>query len=272
MTPKKILAGIIELITDPKNGLSRFHSAIFNFITKPIYVISYPKAGRTWHQAVFTMMFLDLDFDQVYKVPEYTRRRAGMKRLIYTHGYVYEKNKLAVFFKSLTNKKVIIIIRDPRDVIVSNYFELKLRHKKYENLDDIHSMIQHPIYGIKNIIKYYNDLLEQVKNPVAIIRYENLRQNTEKEMQRLVKILGLNVDPERIKKAVAKNEFKTMQKAVRQSEDIRLKQTVSENPESQKVRRGKIGGYKDYLTPEEQAFVTKESAKLDPRYGYKFDL
>ena len=137
---------------------------------------------------------------------------------------------------------------------------------------DVHSIIHHPTRGIKNIVSYYNDLLTYVEQPVIIVWYEDLRNQTEEELQKIITALGVTVDPERIKKAVAKNEFKTMQKAVRQSEDIRLKQTVSENPESQKVRRGKIGGYKDYLTPEEQAFVTKESAKLDPRYGYKFDL
>ena len=40
------------------------------------------------------------------------------------------------------------------------------------------------------------------------------------------------------------------------------------NPESFKVRRGKVGGYRDYLSPEDQAFAADALKHLDARFGY----
>jgi hypothetical protein len=40
------------------------------------------------------------------------------------------------------------------------------------------------------------------------------------------------------------------------------------DPESFKVRRGKVGGYREYLSAEDQAFSASALAKLDGRFGY----
>jgi len=40
------------------------------------------------------------------------------------------------------------------------------------------------------------------------------------------------------------------------------------DPESFKVRRGKVGGYREYLSAEDQAFAASALAKLDVRFGY----
>ncbi len=42
----------------------------------------------------------------------------------------------------------------------------------------------------------------------------------------------------------------------------------TQDPESFKVRRGKIGGFEDYLSPEDQALAASALQELDPRFGY----
>jgi hypothetical protein len=44
------------------------------------------------------------------------------------------------------------------------------------------------------------------------------------------------------------------------------------DPESFKVRRGKIGGYIDYLEQEDMAYVAEVMRELDPRFGYQRDI
>jgi len=36
------------------------------------------------------------------------------------------------------------------------------------------------------------------------------------------------------------------------------------------VRRGKVGGYREYLSVRDQEYAANELAKLDPRFGYTF--
>jgi hypothetical protein len=40
------------------------------------------------------------------------------------------------------------------------------------------------------------------------------------------------------------------------------------DPESFKVRRGKVGGYAEYLSVEDQQYAAVAIQKLDPRFGY----
>ena len=40
------------------------------------------------------------------------------------------------------------------------------------------------------------------------------------------------------------------------------------DPESFKVRRGKVGGYREYLSVEDQEYALAALTKLDPRFGY----
>jgi len=41
------------------------------------------------------------------------------------------------------------------------------------------------------------------------------------------------------------------------------------DPESYKVRRGKIGGYVDYLDPSDVEYADQAMSALDPRFGYQ---
>jgi hypothetical protein len=40
------------------------------------------------------------------------------------------------------------------------------------------------------------------------------------------------------------------------------------DPESFKVRRGKVGGYGEYLSTEDQQFAADAMTELDRRFGY----
>jgi hypothetical protein len=41
-----------------------------------------------------------------------------------------------------------------------------------------------------------------------------------------------------------------------------------EDPESFKVRQGKVGGFREYLSAESQSYAAQVCAGLDPRFGY----
>jgi len=48
-----------------------------------------------------------------------------------------------------------------------------------------------------------------------------------------------------------------------------LQATDVRDPESFKVRRGKVGGYTDYLTGGDLAYAAQAMKKLDTRFGYR---
>jgi len=42
----------------------------------------------------------------------------------------------------------------------------------------------------------------------------------------------------------------------------------TQDPESFKVRRGKVGGFEDYLSPDDQVYAAAALQRLDPRFDY----
>ena len=56
--------------------------------------------------------------------------------------------------------------------------------------------------------------------------------------------------------------------AAGESGDSRLRPGDPARPNSFKVRRGRVGGYRDDLGPESIAYVDAAVARLDPFYGY----
>ena len=51
----------------------------------------------------------------------------------------------------------------------------------------------------------------------------------------------------------------------------RVKPGDKDNPQSFKVRKAKVGGYRDYFTDEQCARLDEMVAQLDPMFGYGSD-
>jgi hypothetical protein len=77
-------------------------------------------------------------------------------------------------------------------------------------------------------------------------------------------------DAEAFAHALAFSEFENMRKleAAGAFDSKILKPGDVTDPESFKVRRGKVGGYREYLSDEDQRYAEEVMKLLDPRFGY----
>jgi glycosyltransferase involved in cell wall biosynthesis len=248
-------------------------------------LISVPKSGRTWVRVFLCAYFCKRHgreftlWPERYQLPE-------IPRLIYSHDLSEHRMK-ARFWDRLRGKylvpareaaraRVILLARDPRDAFVSLYLQLvhrtpetpeKLRQKSAGDL------LRDPRHGITSIVKTMNSWLAEFGHRADFIlaRYEALRAAPEKNFRALLATLGeTSPDPAALAYALEFSDFANMQKLeaaglfdskILQSGDVR-------NPESFKVRRGKVGGYRDYLSLEDQAFAAAAMKNLDARFGY----
>jgi hypothetical protein len=128
-------------------------------------------------------------------------------------------------------------------------------------------------YGILSIIKTMNRWFAEFahRKNFTLLHYESLRAAPESNFRALLATLGeTSPDPEALKHALEFSDFGNMQRLeaagvfdskILRSRDVR-------NPESFKVRRGKVGGFRDYLSPEDQDFAAEALKHLDARFGY----
>jgi alcohol sulfotransferase len=106
-----------------------------------------------------------------------------------------------------------------------------------------------------------------------LVRYEDLRAAPEAHLERVLAFLDAAPTSAEVQDAVAFASFDNMkqleQSAAFGGADRRIVPGEAGNPDSFKVRRGKVGGYHDYLSAEQAAALDGLVAtRLSPVFGY----
>jgi hypothetical protein len=184
------------------------------------------------------------------------------------------------------NKRVVLLIRDPRDVAVSNYSQWKHTvnpykkrlHKLPADRDTVsaYDYAMNEDYGIPRTVRFLNAWDQELEKTQAhlLIRYEEMRVNPQDVLKRVMGFLGFSVTDEQLAKAVEHGSMENMRRIEADSDPLtgsrRLMPKDLTNPESFKARRGKVGGYRDYFSDEQIAAIDEYiAAHLAPSYGYR---
>ncbi len=247
-------------------------------------VVSIPKSGRTWVRT-FLCAYFCKRADRPFSLEPVKESGTGIPRIIYTHDRFEQRTKAdrwdairgKYFIPAAERRraKIILLARDPRDTFVSHYVQLtrrtretpdQLRHK------EIGEVLRDPRHGIASMIEIMNGWLEEWagKPNFFLVRYEQLQSAPEESFRELLKFLGENVDVNAFAHALEFSRFGNMKKmeAAGAFTSKILQPTDAADPESFKVRRGKVGGFTDYLIGNDLVYANQAMAKLDPRFGY----
>jgi hypothetical protein len=110
------------------------------------------------------------------------------------------------------------------------------------------------------------------EHPCALLlRYEDLRSGPQRELKRIADFLGEKFTESQYDEAVEFASFENLREKERQNffGNRRLQPRDINNPETFKVRRGKVGGYRDYFTTEQIGWIDEQVAvNLNPDFGY----
>ena len=255
-----------------------------------IYLISYPKCGRTWLR-----LMIGKAISQHFSLPENEEtlflnwsKRAHPDLPIITvihedRPMLKSPDELQTSKAKYSQKKIILLVRDPRDIIISSYFEMKKRSQlfgenPYENRSpffegSLGEFINQQRGGFHTILRYYNIWAENKHVPKGflLVRYEDMRADPQKELRRVVNFLGLSaINNENLSQAVEYASFdnmRNMEKEGRFSSGI-LNPVSLADKESYKTRRGKIRGFVDYLDDAEIKNINQKMLELNDFYGY----
>lgn len=226
------------------------------------YILSFPKCGRTWLRLMVAKVFerhFGITVADSMRLHASGSRLRGIPRIRVTHDWKDRRTMTVDRDKSrFRSKRVVLMIRDPRDVVVSQYFHRTRRKKDYTGtLDDF---VRSARGSLADVVAYYNVwAAERERMPRFMqVAYEDLRADTRGELQEVSRFLGLtDVDAETVDFAVDFCRFDRMQKMEReqQFESSRLQARDVTDPLSYKARSGRIGGHREHFTPELARFV-----------------
>ena len=234
--------------------------------------VSYPKSGHKWLRALIGKALCEkyqLDERMIFHEPRLTKA-AGVLRTACTHGDAgltegRHYRDLETNLARYNAKKVLLMIRDPRDIVVSCYFNETRRKSAYNG--SISDFIRSDHYGIRKIVTFYNiwHANRHIPEVLLPIRYEDLHVDPGKNLRLALSLIDpQDYTDEIIHRAVEYGSFKNMRRK-EQEEHIasrKLQPGDYVDEESYKVRRGKVGGYVDYLDNNDLKYVNSVIDKL----------
>ena len=247
-----------------------------------ITVFSVAKSGRTWLRVLINK-YLSLAYDISFTLEDLGKHETKIPSILYTHEIWehYSKAKLSqkllgkyiITDNMLKSKKVVLLYRDPRDVLVSLFFHMRKRseHRAEKQIADF---IFNKRHGIQQIVKVMNQWRERLKGHPDIfwIAYEELKVDTLGRLTELLKFLDFSVlDEEIARQAVTFSEFESMKKMEAKGAFVTriLKPGDPLDPDSFKVRKGKVGDYVNHFSSEDLILLDRAVADLDPFFGYQ---
>jgi len=249
-------------------------------------VLSVPKSGRTWLRTFLCAYFCKRRGHDFTLTPERYGDPA-IPRVIYSHdlfehrtkGDLWDtvRGKYLVPGKELRRVAIVLLVRDPRDVFVSLYLQMTRRDPGTRDKfgqRTISEMLRDERFGIGSIVKTMNDWLGEFsgRRNFSLLRYELLRAAPAEQFRALLALLDeTEPDMSIFQDALDFSEFSNMQKleAAGVFDSKILQPRDIHDPESFKVRRGKIGGYEDYLSAEDRHYAIEALRRLNPDFGYE---
>src|SRR6266550_3299909 len=250
-----------------------------------VIFLSVPKSGRTWVRAFLCAYFCKRHGLEFTLQPG-RYNQPGFPRVVFSHdlfehrtkGDLWDRfrGKYLVPRRELSRATIILLARDPRDCFVSLYLQLtrrdpnaplKLRKKS------VSEMLRDRRFGVRAIINAMNDWINEFsgRDNFTLVRYEALRSSPGEHFRDLLAVLGEAApDAPIFHEALDFSRFDNMQKleAAGAFDSNILHPGDVRDPESFKVRRGKVGGYREYLSLEDQKYAAEALMNLDPQFGY----
>lgn len=260
------------------------------FGTADLLVVSHTKSGRTWLRVLLSHLW-----HLEHGVPaEELVRGDNLKRLVPAIPAVHfardtrfppETGDLMVS----PAQKLVVLVRDPRDVAVSFWHHVRHRASAAElarkgiaeaaRTLDLFAFATDPGLGVPRVIRFYNRWARELASlPQATrVRYEDLRADTVGELDRLVRFLGESHPRERLEAAVAFASFESLKEKERSGffASDRLGPVAAAgspdalDPARYKVREGSVGGWRRHFDAAQAAVLDAlVRDTLDPAWGY----
>lgn len=242
-----------------------------------VCLVSYPASGGTWLRALIGKAISEkygLEEHLIFREPKLTKA-AGVLRTVCTHGdadiaqgrhYKDLETNLARY----ESKKVILLIRDPRDVVVSCYFHARGRTDGYKG--SISDFVRSDHHGIRKIVAFYNIWQANRHVPEVFLptRYDDLHADPGTMLRRALALIdSQNYSDAIVTKAVEYGRWDHARPLERERplDGATLKHRDDAYPDRHSECRVRRGGYSDYLNEDDQAYVNSVIDELsDPLF------
>jgi hypothetical protein len=237
-----------------------------------IFLTSYPRSGNTWTRFLVgnlvhteeAVTFLNVErlVPDMYKHGDYYMRHLPRPRILKSHE-VFDPRY----------QKIIYIVRDPRDVAISNYhWEMKQRAVK--DGVPIEQFLPDWIDGkVWDRLGNWGDhvtswLSTRGDRPgFVMLRYEDLIADPARELVKVANLLGIEPSPDRLARAADLSSADRMRQ-LEQTQGKKWVQTRYTRQDKPFVRKAASGGWKSVLSSQSVAAIEAAWGDIMTSIGY----
>ena len=237
--------------------------AIDNFSESDIFLVGFPKSGNTWMQNLVGGLLYGMDTrfltDQLTQVlvPN-VHSVSSYKRL--SNPTCFKSH----FLPRPEYRRVVYLVRDGRDAMVSYYHMLKAVQNQTASMSEMVSRGE----GVFPC-KWHEHVRQWRSNPfdaeILTIRYEDLQVNPLCELKRFCEFANIRRDDELLQRCIDGNSFAQMQ--IKEAEFGWDNQNW--NPDEKFIRRGVVGSFRDEMPAEVISEFEKEAFQQLLDCGYQ---
>jgi hypothetical protein len=237
-----------------------------------VFILSYPKSGNTWTRFLIANLIYPetpADFSNINRLipdPEAMSKRDLAKmprpRIIKSHQYFDPRYP-----------RVIYIVRDPRDVLLSTYhFQRKCR--VIEDQFPLEKFAARFVAGGTSAYASWGNnvaswlVTRQNRPGFLLLRYEDMLQDAARELNKVAAFLQIPPDAERIANTVRRSAADEMRK-LEKSQAHLWSSTKSTRQDVPFVRAAKAGGWRTDLPEAAAAQLEAAWAPLMTHLGYE---
>jgi len=258
--------------------VANFHQKIQNVTCyeDDVWITSHPKSGTRWTQEIVWCLKNNMDlkkalstnlnvrvpmlcddfFANDYVDPQVSSfefvKNMERPRIVHTH-LMYDMLPRDLLEKKI---KMIYVIRNPRDVIISYLNHLRILHGyegDLQTLLDLFLKDLGPHWGpyFKHVLSYWNKKSELPN--LLITRYEEMQADLPKVIKRIASFLEVTISDEDVLRLCDHVSFEKMKAnpMVNKDESFEERKKAMNNGYAGKfINKGKSGTWKEYLTDE----------------------
>lgn len=229
-----------------------------NYSLSDVFVVSFPKSGNTWLRFLIANAIKikykverDVNFFSIHDIlPD-----VHISSKIVSQG-PFGIRELPRIIKSHTEfnpyySRVILLVRDPKDVVISFYHYLK-NYKKIPADITMSEFIRDKKYGAPAWVEHTGSWLRSYKAGyiVRVFRYEDLKDNTAKELGEIMNLIGISLTSDELTKAVELSSINVMKR----SENTHMSTYLLKHQKTAFVRNAKVTRGNE-LTSEDKHYV-----------------
>jgi len=249
-----------------------------------VYLASFGRSGSTWLRFVLLEILTGgaAGFLNVHDVIPETGMQTSVRPILRSGGRLIKTHEPY----RRVYKKAIYLVRDVRDVLLSAYAVdsttgMALYHSHGRGLDGyIETFLKGKIAhqgSWQNHVNSWMDSPLAGNNSLLLIRFEDMRRNTESTVTRVLDFLEFSYDKEKVNTAIANNSLERMrakEESVKRSgmkldKKVLIRDLTVDNEEGRFVRKGAIAGWQAKLTEPQVHMIEQWTGQTLLRMGYE---